>query len=535
MSYEWFHAVAERLTEPVLLLTPDGTISACNRASRRVLGAEAVGKCLPELTTGSAACRRYLSLAARSASPLPGALRLSNSASSWRCDASVAVTQDGPCVIVHLRESTESVRRFTALNEQIARLQAETRQREKLERERELLLSHERDLRLAMEEANRFKDELLASISHELRTPLQAISGWLALIKDAPHDRTRLLRGLEVMERNVIAQNQLTEDLVDTALVITGRMRLELQPVDLEQVIRLAAESAMPAVSGKGQRIEVVANVGSCVVNGDPDRLFQIVWNLLANAAKYTPNGGKIQVVLRRVKSHAEILVSDTGEGIGADFLPYVFDRFRRADGGSTRRHGGLGLGLSIVRHLVELHGGVVMAQSDGAGKGSTFTVNLPLRIYPGKSAAPAPDHALAVSSQALADTHVLLVEDHEDSRELLTQVLAGQGARVTAVDCAHKALEAFEREPVDMIVSDIEMPGEDGFTLMRKLRDLERKLERRAVPSVAVSAHSIGDARLHAMRAGYQAFMPKPLEPAELVATLASLYENQNPTSGAS
>lgn len=524
MRPDWFHAVADRLADPVLLVSPAGIVGASNPAARRTLGRDLDGADLVARADAPDRFRRYLTLAARSTSPLPGAVNLDGVQPRWRCDASATALLGGRAVVLQLRTSSETGRRFLALNQQIDRLNAEVRRRQSLELEREELLERERRARAAAEEASRFKDELLAAVSHELRTPLQAIQGWLTLIRKSPNDPERLARGLEVIERNVAAEAQLTEDLVDVSLAITGRMKLDLEPVDLELVIRQAVDSALPTAEAKSQRIQVVANVGNCVVNGDAARLLQVVWNLVANATRYTPKGGRIQIVLKRVNSHAEISVSDTGEGIAVEMLPYVFDRFRRVDGSSTRRHGGLGLGLSIVRHLVELHGGFVMVDSDGLGRGSTFTVNLPLPMFQPHAAAVARSAGVDRSAGMLVGVRALLIEDHDDSRELLAAILDDEGAQVTAVACAASAREAFRAEPPDIVISDIEMPDEDGFTLMRKLRDIERELERPPVNAIALSAHSIGDARLHALRAGYHTFLSKPVLPDELVAMVANL-----------
>lgn len=525
MTVDWFHAIADRLADPVLLLSPAGIVDASNPVARRALGRGVDGTDLTARVDAPDDFRRYLTLAARSGSPLPGGLSIDGAQLRWRCDASVTIVGGRPALVLQLRPSNETVRRFMALNQQIDRLNAEVRRRQLLERERESLLESERLARAAAEEASRFKDQLLTAVSHELRTPLQAIQGWLTLIRKSPGDLERLARGLNVIERNVAAEVKLTEDLVDVSLAISGRMKLDLQPVDLELVIRQAVDSALPAAEAKGQRIQVMANVGNCVINGDHARLLQVVWNLLANATRYTPKGGRIQIVLKRINSHAEISVSDTGEGIAPEVLPYIFDRFRRADGSSTRRQGGLGLGLSIARHLVELHGGFVIVESEGLGRGSTFTVNLPLPVFRAREATiAAPEGSHADAAGALAGIHILLVEDHKDSRELLETILLDEGARVTAVDSAASAREVFRKGALDIVVSDIEMPEEDGFTFLRKLRDLERELGRAPVSAIAVSAHTIGDARLHALRAGYHTFLSKPLMPDELVATIANL-----------
>lgn len=528
MSYPWFHQVAERLTDPLVLMTARSEVVACNRAAKKAFGANLTGTVLCDRADTPEKFRDFVRSALRSSAPLPGSAQFSGNPSRWRCDGSAVFDGEARLAVVHMRLFSESVRRFTALNDQIAKLQAEVRKRELLEAERELLLEQERSARAAAEESSRFKDDLLASVSHELRTPLHAIKGWVTLLKDTRPDRARFEHGLGVIERNVQVQSELVEDLVDVSMGVTGRMTLEVQAVDLGAVVRQAVETATPAVQAKGQRLEVIANVGSCVVHGDPSRLLQVVWNLLSNATKYTPKGGKIQVVLRQVNSHVEILVSDTGAGISRELLPYVFDRFRRAESGSTRRSGGLGLGLAIVRHLVELHGGVVMAESEGENKGSTFIVNLPLPVFHSKSAV-RHDAVRSDESNALKGVRILLVEDHDDSRELLEHVLAGEGARVFGAASAKAAYESFYNEEIDLIISDIEMPEEDGFTLMKKLRELERALVKTSVPAIAISAHSIGDARLHALRAGFQSFVGKPVNPPELVALIQSLYEHQD------
>lgn len=531
MTPECFQQVADRLTEPLLLVASGGMVVAANRAARSAVST-APGESLEERVADPPALRRFLALASRSTSSVPGRLQLRDDDTAWRCDASRAGgSGDADAhVFLHLRRAAGAASRFLALNDQIERLHAEMRRRQSLEQERQQILEAERLARQAAEEANRLKDEFLASVSHELRTPLQAISGWVNLLRMDPTPEM-LDRALDVLERNISAHTQLTEDLVDVSRVITGRMRLAVEPVDLAEIVTQAVESIRPAADGKGLRLEVVVDSGGCIVNADPDRMLQVVWNLLSNAAKFTPRGGRVQVVVRRVNSHAEILVSDTGEGIDAAVLPYVFDRFRQADGTTTRRHGGLGLGLAIVRHLVELHGGVVVAYSDGPDRGATFTVNLPMPIFERKPALAERADAVGDTVQAappapddLAGCQVLLVEDHDDSRHLLERILAASGARVTAVDRAEAALASFAESPPDVVISDIELPGEDGFTMMRKIRDLEAQGSSRRVPAIAVTAHSIGEARLHALRAGYQTFLIKPINPSELIALVKGL-----------
>lgn len=524
-----FSSLADRLHTPLVLSSSDGTVAFANRAATDALGRDLVGCRLPSRIEDAHRFLRYLALAFRSSSPLPGALTfLPPQAGRWRCDGSLyrRPGAEGPALaLLHLRPGLQASGRFLALNDQIERLHAEVRRRAALEADRARLLENERYAREQAEEAGRLKDEFLASISHELRTPLHAIGGWVSLLRDRNFDPVLAAKGLDVIERNVAAQTKLVEDLIDLSRVATGRMRLRLQPVDIEEVVRHAVDSARPAAFAKQQRIELVADVGGCVVNGDPDRLLQVIWNLLSNATRYTPRGGKIQVVVVCVSSHVEVRVSDTGQGIEESLLPYVFDRFRRGDGTRARRSGGLGLGLSIVRHLVELHGGLVFAESEGPGHGATFTVTLPMPLFrDGRAVRDSIESEASSRRKRLSGLCILLVEDHEDSRELFAQTLELHGAEVVGVDSSVKAQEAFRRSPPDLVVSDIEMPGEDGFILMRKLKALETELGIAPVPAIAVTAHTFGDARLRALSCGYHSFLAKPVNSRELIETVASL-----------
>jgi signal transduction histidine kinase/ActR/RegA family two-component response regulator len=530
VSFDWFHLIADRLQSPILLLSANATILAGNRAGQKVVPESWIGELLFERVKEAESVRRSLTLASRSSSALPGAFTFLAQTERWRFDASALSHCGQTYLVVELRRASDSTARFLALNHQLDKLQAEIRRRTSLEQERLVLLERERTARMEAESANRQKDEFLASVSHELRTPLHAISGWVQLLRSSPTDAALRQRGLDVIERNVNVQSQLSEDLVDTALMVTGRLKVALSPVDLEQVVRQVVDLVRPALDAKDQRIEVLTSVGTCYVNADSNRLQQVFYNLLSNASRYTPHGGKIQLVLKQVNSHAEVAISDTGEGIRPELLPYVFDRFRRSDSSSTRRQGGIGLGLAIVRHLVELHGGVVLVDSQGVGKGATFTVSLPLPMFRSPIAA-AESTDLSGESEVLSALRVLLVEDHADSRELLQRILAGCGANVISVSSSAAALQAFRSCEHDVLISDIEMPDEDGFTMMRKLRAIEQELNRSPVVAIAVSAHALADARLHALRAGYQSFLVKPLRASELVATVRTLrYASANP-----
>lgn len=395
------------------------------------------------------------------------------------------------------------------------------------------LLTSEQAARAEAERANRLKDEFLATISHELRTPLTAILGWTRMLRTGKLDETTSARALETIERNAKSQAQLIEDLLDVSRIISGQMRLDVQPVDLAPIIQAAADSMRPAADAKAIGLHVGLDPRTGPVSGDPTRLQQIVWNLLSNAIKFTPKGGRVEVRLERVNSYIEIKVSDTGIGIKPDFLPHVFDRFRQADSTLTRSQTGLGLGLAIVRHLAELHGSTISAYSAGEGQGASFTLKLPLMVdYDMErrlTEAPAREHPTNWSEApfkcppALDGLRVLIVDDAPDARQLLTTVLERCKAQVTAVASAVDALDALERLKPDILVSDIEMPGEDGYSFIREVRTKEYG-RRERIPAAALTAHAGVADRLRALSAGFDIHMPKPVDPAELVTAIASL-----------
>jgi PAS domain S-box-containing protein len=380
------------------------------------------------------------------------------------------------------------------------------------------------------QESSRLKDEFLATVSHELRTPLTAILGWAHMLRTGQYNGDSARRAFETIERNARAQSQLIDDLLDVSRIITGKLRIDVRPVDPNSFIEAAVEAVRPAAEAKGVRVQKVLDTGVVTVSGDPVRLQQVVWNLLSNAIKFTPKGGRVQVRLERVNSHVEIAVSDNGLGIAPDFLPHVFDRFRQADQRTTRQHGGLGLGLSIVRHLVELHGGTVRAESAGEGHGTTFTVLLPVApVYQaeveGGRVHPAARDTLPSYEcvDRLDGLKVLVVDDETDTRELLKVGLGRCGAEVTAASSTAEALEAIEAAMPDLLISDIGMPEADGYELLRRVRQLPAEAGGR-VPAIALTAYARVDDRMQALRAGYQMHVPKPVELAELVAVAASL-----------
>lgn len=465
------------------------------------------------------------------------------------------------------------------------------------EEERAALLARERDLRKQAEEADRLKDEFLATLSHELRTPLTSILGWATLIRNGEVDRAEHLdRALEIIERNARSQARLIDDLLDVSRIITGNLQLDVHPVNVAPIVEAANDALRPAAEAKGILVETEFDPECCLVSGDPNRLRQVIWNLLMNAIKFTPRGGSVRLRLQCVETAARLTVSDTGEGIKPEFLPYVFHRFRQEEGSISRKAGGLGLGLAVVRHLVELHGGSVSAESPGPGQGSTFKVDLPLapnRREPlrnsSRSGAARGDNsrdvadlddsknafdrrssdqkggALAASKDAetsqvmeasgiaggesiggsvpLAGVRVLLVEDDDDSRKLLSLILKRYGAEVISASSSTEALHSFAQKSPDLVISDIGMAEEDGYDLIRKIRSLsgdssvvthnssldsaDSSLSTHnssLVPAIALTGYATSKDRDRALSAGYQLHLAKPVEPDDLVAAILSL-----------
>jgi signal transduction histidine kinase/CheY-like chemotaxis protein len=388
------------------------------------------------------------------------------------------------------------------------------------------LLAREQRARAEAETANRIKDEFLATLSHELRTPLNAVLGWAITLRSGRLDEATAARALEAIERNARAQSQLIEDLLDISRIVTGKLRLDVRPVEPAAVIEAALDAVRPVAESKGIVLHTALEAQSGPVYADPDRLQQVVWNLLTNAIKFTPSGGRVEVRLQRTASAAVIVVQDTGQGITADLLPHVFDRFRQADSSSTRTHGGLGIGLALVRHLVELQGGRVAAESDGPGKGATFRVRLPVLAPLPETAEPRLLGRRMSSTTPLGSLNgirVLVVDDERDTLELFDGILAMSGAEVRRALGTDEALEILAGWRADVLVSDIEMPHDDGYALIRRVRALPAE-HGGATPAVAVTAHGSLDDRVRALAAGFQTHLPKPVEPAELVAVVASL-----------
>jgi signal transduction histidine kinase/ActR/RegA family two-component response regulator len=394
--------------------------------------------------------------------------------------------------------------------------------------ERKHLLESERNARADAERASAMKDEFLATLSHELRTPLSAILGWAQVLRLRTSNQEELRRGLEAIERNARVQAQLIEDLLDMSRINSGKLRLDIQPVDPVTFVEAALETVRPAAEAKAIRLEKRLEAATGPVSGDPHRLQQVVWNLLSNAIKFTPHEGTVTVELHRDDSHVELTVRDTGIGIRPEFLPYVFERFRQADATTTRMFGGLGLGLSIVRRLVELHGGTVRAMSAGEGQGSTFVARLPVaREYAIVGGRPVRAHFAPTTFDFehadLAGLKVLVVEDEADARDLAQRVLSECHANVLTASTASEAIAAVEQEKPDVIVSDIGMPDVDGYELLRRIRALGPERGGR-VPAIALTAFARTEDRMRALRAGFLVHVAKPVEPSELVATVASV-----------
>jgi len=372
-----------------------------------------------------------------------------------------------------------------------------------------------------LEQLSRLKDEFLATMSHELRTPLNAIFGWVTLLRTRRLDAPTQERALETIERNARAQKRLIEDLLDVSRIVTGKVALEIVTVDPRRVVEAALETMQPTAQAKGIHIVPVLDTAAGTVRGDFARLQQVMCNLLSNAIKFTPSGGRVEVCLARRNDEAEIAVSDSGQGIKPEFLPLVFDRFRQEDGSISRRHGGLGLGLAIVRHLVELHAGSVEAHSEGEGKGSRFVVRLPTRVT--ASNTKPEEAAVSTVPTMLSGVRLLVVDDEAGARELIANVLRGYGADVSLADSGQTALtKLFELRP-DVLVADLGMPDMDGYALIEQVRALDPDFGGQT-PAVAVTGYASPTDRLRALQAGYQNHVAKPVEPHELAVVIASL-----------
>lgn len=406
------------------------------------------------------------------------------------------------------------------------RLEMERSQRAEAEIGR--LLGREKTVRREVEDASRLKDEFVTTVSHELRAPLNSILGWARMLRTGGLDREAADRAVEAIERSAENESRLVEDLLDMSRIVSGKLSLELRVFNPADIINAAVETIRPAAAARNITINVQLDPAVRLYSGDPNRLQQILWNLLSNAIKFTPGGGAINLKLAQDESQVIISVSDNGQGVNPKFLAYMFDRFRQADSSSVRRHGGLGLGLAIVRHLVELHGGSVTADSAGAGKGTTFTVRLPINPMRVEAAPTVAMQTCEVGipinvTPILSGLSILVVDDEADARKLTQHVLISYGAAVVTASSAGEALDSISRHLPNLIVSDIGMPGEDGYSLIRKIRHLKFGAAKK-LPAIALTAYARAQDRMRAIAAGFQYHVTKPVEPAELAIVIASL-----------
>ena len=432
------------------------------------------------------------------------------------------------CRIAPLLENERTIGTITVIEDVTERTTREKELREQLD-EREGLLARELEARRTAEENSRLKDEFLATVSHEIRAPLHAIRGWTLILRGGSVDSETFNHALDTIDRNVVSQSQIIEDLLDISRMVTGQLKLDLRPVDLCESVEAAIDSLSPAARSKEIRLTKAVEPATSFVTGDADRIQQILWNLISNAIKFTPANGSIEVGLRESGDHAEITVRDNGGGISPDFLPFVFDRFRQADGGMKRRHGGLGLGLSIVRNLVELHGGTVSADSRGEGSGTTFTVTLPRLVLVsgdgafGQAVEPSDD----VQPLRMLKCRIMIVDDDEDSREMLRILLSTRNAEVLAAGGAAEALALIESFEPDVLISDLGMPEMDGYDLIRQVRSSESELCRR-VPAIALTGYVSIEEQRRVRSSGFDVHISKPLDHAVLVQTIGELLDRR-------
>ena len=422
----------------------------------------------------------------------------------------------------------ENATMYTDAQLHATKLQLEIAERKQAEEQRAEMLVREQAARTEAEQANRTKDEFLATLSHELRTPLTAILGWSHLVRTGKLEPVQLARALETIERNARSQSQLIDDLLDVSRIITGKLQIEPRAVDLCSIIEGAVEAVRPSFEVKSITLETALEAEACFVLGDANRLQQVFWNLLSNAVKFTPESGTVRIETKRMAPMVRVSVSDSGIGIKPEFLPFIFDRFRQADGSTTRVHGGLGLGLSIVKHLVQMHSGSVQVESQGQNKGAVFSVDFPLASASAKVVSPngAPKDAEMGSlpagfSRILEGLRILVVDDEADARELVRAILSGCGGEVNCCESAAEALDAIRDWKPDLLVSDIGMPNEDGYSLIKKVRKLRSK--RSTLPAVALTAYATKEDKARALATGFTMHVAKPIEPETLVMSIAS------------
>lgn len=518
-------AVVDSSDDVIITKTLEGTITSWNAAATRLFGyapGEAVGQPITMLIPPDRLEEERHILEK---------LRAGDRVDHYE---TVRVTKDGRLIDVALtispirNQAGEMVGASKILRDVSERKRVD-RALQELLAERDRLLESERAARSQAEHVSAAKDEFLALLSHELRTPLSAILGWTQILRRKTPVSGDISEGLEVIERNVRTQTQLVEELLDMSRIVSGQMRLDVQPIMPYGPVQGAVESVRPAADARGLRLEAILDPAAGPVSGDANRLQQVVWNLVSNGIKFTPKGGCVQVLLERSDSHIEISVTDSGVGIHPDFLPHVFERFRQADASTTRQYRGLGLGLSIVKHIVELHGGTVSVNSAGEGQGATFVVQLPVAVLR-SSALTSGVHPRSIQKLSplpadadLSNIVVLVVDDEDDARELLRRVLSDRGATVLTAASAADGLAVIEQHPLDVLISDIGMPEVDGYELARRVKCRSANTGRR-FPAIALTAFARSEDRTRALLAGFVAHIAKPVDAAELIATVAAV-----------
>lgn len=526
------------LPEPAVLVSCKGEILTFNKSFKRKICSfdddDLSGKNILQFTISEKEkVKRFLQNCSRSRQLTLGKMDFqpeNSERKSFRCEGVLlepATENESAKIFLRFKPKELTDVRFRLLSEKIDKLNVEI-----LERKR--AVERNRKLYEQAREASRLKDEFLATISHELRTPLNSILGWTNILKSGNVDEQLSEKALETIDRNTRVQVQLIEDILDVSRMITGKMRLKNETVQIAPVIMAAVDSVRPMAQNKGVFLRTIIDPNATMISGDAERIQQIIWNLLSNAIKFTPKDGHVDIELKQVDSTVSIIVSDTGEGISESFVPFVFERFLQADSSKTRQHGGLGLGLAIVRHLVELHGGNVSVKSEGVGKGSIFTVNFPVLEKEVAQFPKEPKEENSVLSEftkaisksnfdRLEDLRLLVVDDEPDARELLKIILEKRKARVVTASSAAEAYEKFSTRTFDVIISDIAMPGEDGFSLIQKIRSVE-KTPYRDIPAIAMTAHARKEDRLQALSVGFDSYIAKPFDPDDLISVISNV-----------